>query len=213
VGIFASKIGKKVKVFISRSESALEEGMMDLIQRIPEASIQIVGASEQVLPENAVVLHQAELPLNWNSSSSQLLLVFREHWSPLDMEVWKRRGASGWLDLLDPPAEIRTCVTEAMNGRVPVATSRCRPFLHRLHNFSDPRLGYGLTRRELEITRHMMAGLSSKELAKRVGVSPHTVNAHKKAIYRKLGAHSIVQVMKKIENLGVNLGPGALVSL
>ena len=58
-----------------------------------------------------------------------------------------------------------------------------------------------------------MAGLSSKELAKRVGVSPHTVNAHKKAIYRKLGAHSIVQVMKKIENLGVNLGPGALVSL
>lgn len=186
---------------------------MDLIQRIPEVSIKVLDAKEQALPENAVVLHQAELPWHGNSSSSPRLLVFREHWNPLDMEVWKRRGASGWLDLLDSPTEIRTCVTEAMHGRVPVATSRCRPYLHRLEEFSDSRLGYGLTRRELEITRHLMTGLSSKELAKRVGVSPHTVNAHKKAIYRKLGAHSIVQVIQKIENLGVSLALGAWASL
>lgn len=191
----------------------MEEGIWALIKEIPEIHAEVLPPGNHSLPDQAVLLHQAERALDWEAQSSQLLLVFREHWNPVDMVVWKRRGASGWLDLLDPAEEIRNCVTEAVAGRVPVATSRCRPFLHRLEDFSDSRLGYGLTRRELEISRLLIEGFSSKELAKRVGVSTHTVNAHKKAIYRKLGAHSIVQVMKKIENLGVNLAVGACVSL
>lgn len=190
----------------------MEEGIWALIKEIPEIHAEVLPPGNHSLPDQAVVLHQAERALDWESQSSQLLLVFREHWNPVDMVVWKRRGTSGWLDLLDPAEEIRNCVTEAVAGRVPVATSRCRPFLGRMDDLSDSRLGCRLTPRELELSCCLGEGLSSKEIAKRFGISAHTVEAHRKTVYRKLGVHSTVQLIKKIENLAIRPMPIVLLN-
>jgi DNA-binding NarL/FixJ family response regulator len=47
-----------------------------------------------------------------------------------------------------------------------------------------------LTTRELEITALAAAGLSDREIARRLSLSARTVQSHLSRIYRKLGVHS-----------------------
>jgi len=59
---------------------------------------------------------------------------------------------------------------------------------------ADDRLA-GLTQREVEVCRLIRDGLSTKEIAGALGLSPLTVNKHRETIRRKLG----------VQNKGVNL--------
>jgi len=46
---------------------------------------------------------------------------------------------------------------------------------------------YGITPRERQVVRHALEGLAAKSIARRLELSPHTVNDHLGAVYRKLG--------------------------
>ena len=48
----------------------------------------------------------------------------------------------------------------------------------------------GLTAREVEVLRLVAQGLTDAQVAERLFVSPHTVNAHLRSIYGKLGVAS-----------------------
>jgi len=47
-----------------------------------------------------------------------------------------------------------------------------------------------LTAREIEVLRLLATGLSNKQIAERLIVSPHTVNGHIHSIFGKLAVHS-----------------------
>ncbi|MGK5534098.1 helix-turn-helix transcriptional regulator, partial [Streptomyces sp. URMC 129] len=49
---------------------------------------------------------------------------------------------------------------------------------------------YGVTPAEVAVIQEALQGLPAKLIARRLGVSPHTVNDHLKAVYRKLGVGS-----------------------
>jgi DNA-binding CsgD family transcriptional regulator len=49
---------------------------------------------------------------------------------------------------------------------------------------------YGLTARERELTREVLRGSTTAEIAARLVISPHTVQDHLKAIFEKTGARS-----------------------
>lgn len=51
-------------------------------------------------------------------------------------------------------------------------------------------LAEGLTPREMEVLRLVADGLPNKEIARRLGVSEHTVKFHLNALMGKLGAQS-----------------------
>ena len=67
---------------------------------------------------------------------------------------------------------------------VPV-TSRFHVF--RLHP-------YGLTQREVEVLEQLMEGLSNKQVARVLGISPRTVEVHRQRVMQKLGATSALQL-------------------
>jgi DNA-binding NarL/FixJ family response regulator len=46
---------------------------------------------------------------------------------------------------------------------------------------------FGLSRRELEVVLLLSKGLKNNEIAKKLFISPHTVDNHLKSIYRKMG--------------------------
>jgi DNA-binding NarL/FixJ family response regulator len=60
-----------------------------------------------------------------------------------------------------------------------------------------------LTDRELEILEHVSRGLTVKQVASRLGLSPRTVETHIAKLYRKLGVRNRVQAVSKAAALGL----------
>jgi len=57
-----------------------------------------------------------------------------------------------------------------------------------------------LTVREYEIAQMIKAGLSNKMIAANLGVSVNTIRTHRANIMKKLNAHSVVELIKSIED-------------
>ena len=57
---------------------------------------------------------------------------------------------------------------------------------------------YGLTQRELEVTRAIARGLGTAEIAGRLYLSPHTVRDHVKAIFEKVGVSSRGELVARV---------------
>jgi DNA-binding CsgD family transcriptional regulator len=57
---------------------------------------------------------------------------------------------------------------------------------------------YGLTTRELDVTRAIARGLSTSEVAEALYLSPHTVRDHVKAIFEKVGVSSRGELVHRV---------------
>ena len=57
---------------------------------------------------------------------------------------------------------------------------------------------YGLTEREQELTRLVLQGYSTAEIAERLVISAHTVQQHLKSIFDKTGVHSRRDLVGKV---------------
>jgi DNA-binding CsgD family transcriptional regulator len=57
---------------------------------------------------------------------------------------------------------------------------------------------YGISGREQAVIAHALKGLSAKQIARRLDLSPHTVNDHFKAIYRKTGVSSREELLASL---------------
>ena len=60
-----------------------------------------------------------------------------------------------------------------------------------------------LTERELEILQYVAVGLSVKQVATRLGLSPRTIETHLAKLYRKLGVRNRVQALSRAASLGL----------
>ena len=55
--------------------------------------------------------------------------------------------------------------------------------------------------REHEVLCELMEGRSNKEVAARLNLSPRTVEAHRAALFAKLGVSSLVQAIREYDKL------------
>ncbi|MGM9480755.1 response regulator [Roseateles sp. NT4] len=120
-------------------------------------------------------------------------------------------GATGYL-LKDASAErIITAIHELLAGGSPISPSIARRVL------ASFRIGTGragappevpaepspLSERETEILRMVAKGLSFDAIGQVLSISPHTVVAHVKNIYRKLAVHSRGEAVYEASQLGL----------
>ena len=57
---------------------------------------------------------------------------------------------------------------------------------------------YGLTQRELDVTRLIARGLGTSQIASKLHLSPHTVRDHVKAVFEKVGVSSRGELVAKV---------------
>lgn len=96
---------------------------------------------------------------------------------PVITTVPTRRGwASVHAQPLDGgrPGDVAVTIQPASGAELLSAVAACR----------------GITPRERTVIEQALGGLPSKQIARRLGLSPHTVNDHFKAIHRKIGVTS-----------------------
>ena len=60
-----------------------------------------------------------------------------------------------------------------------------------------------LTNREREVLSHIVAGRLNKQIAAELGLSVVTVKVHRGQVMRKMGAKSIVDLVRAAEELGI----------
>lgn len=60
-----------------------------------------------------------------------------------------------------------------------------------------------LSRREMEVLRHMALGKAREDIAETMRITPLTVDSHRRAIYDKLGAHSPMEAILTAQEAGL----------
>ncbi len=65
------------------------------------------------------------------------------------------------------------------------------------------RIGSALSARESEILSIIAKGFSFAEIAKLLGISPHTVTTYVKKIYQKLAVHSRGEAVYEASRMGL----------
>ncbi len=114
-----------------------------------------------------------------------MLTTFTE--PALQVEAAKA-GANAFLSKEASPLEVAEVLQALKDGR--------------MRRFEPPPLP-DLTARELEVLKLLAEGLSSKQIAMRLDLSPETVRDYTKKLYLKLDAHGRIEALENARRLGL----------
>lgn len=120
-------------------------------------------------------------------------------------------GATGYILKDSTPADVISCIRLLRAGGSPVSPVVARSVLRAIRNRIGPgspaRLSQPennpLSARETEILQLLAKGMSFNEIGEILGISPHTVTAHIKKIYRKLAVHSRGEAVYEATQMGL----------
>lgn len=108
-------------------------------------------------------------------------------------------GANGYLMKNAAPKELQLAVRTILETGSYFNAHVARLLLHRVETCVDD----GLTQRQMEILALLAAGLSSKEIAQRLGLSPKTVDVHRARIMDRLEMHDVASLTRYAVRTGL----------
>ena len=159
-----------------------------------------VELAERLRPD--IVLMDSALPrlsalevtrrITRSACGSKILILATSEVGDL-LEELLRAGASGCLLKSSEAAELFTAIDVLRRGQVYLSPSIAQQVLEGLvrgaPDGAQPRSR--LTAREREVLELVAGGLTSKEIAVKLGLSTKTVESHRAALMRKLGIHKV----------------------
>jgi DNA-binding NarL/FixJ family response regulator len=124
------------------------------------------------------------------------VLVFTMHESEELMREVLAAGARGYLLKSDAPAHVIAAVETLLRHRPFFTWKVSQALLDRFLTAADSSAAEPLTSREREIVQLLAEGCSNKAIASRLEISVKTVETHRAAVMRKLGLHSIAELVR-----------------
>lgn len=114
-----------------------------------------------------------------------------------------KAGATGYLLKQTPPMEILEAIADVNRGGSPMSNSIARQVVLYFQQNPPKSETENLSKRELEILRHLAKGYQYKEIADMLSLSVLTVRAHIRNIYEKLQVHSRTEAVVKYLQSGM----------
>jgi DNA-binding NarL/FixJ family response regulator len=124
------------------------------------------------------------------------------------------QGAAGYLLKDSTPEDLNQAIRVALAGSGNVLSPRAVRNLFERAAQGEPlggpaeRTDPGLTRREVDILRHLAQGSSNREISKALYLSEKTVKAHLAAVFRKLGVTNRTKAAMAAVAMGLAEPPG-----
>jgi two-component system nitrate/nitrite response regulator NarL len=176
--------------FVIVSETGDGSGAVALV-RDHQPDILLLGFATSGIP--AVVTMQEVAALG--TPTRTIILTDRVD-SPDVMRVLQQ-GARGLVPKDSEPERLFESIRSVMAGNLWLdreAVSGAVPGLRKMEADRRRTKAFGLTRRELEILRAVVAGYTNKEIAERSSLSENTVKSHLTHIFNKSGASTRVEL-------------------
>ena len=153
------------------------------------------------MPGNEGLAALAEL---LRTSPGLPVLVFSASENVEDMRAVLRLGAMGYVSKSEPSAVMLGAVRLVLAGGMYVPSTLANLGIDAQAAPHRPNPTLGLTERQLEVLRLIVAGNSNKEIARTLHLAQATVKVHLTAIFRVLGVENRTQAAIAAERLGLH---------
>lgn len=182
------------RVLIAAASAVVRAGLESMIGAAP--GLEVVAATGALLPlethpEADVLLvdldRQESVPSFYRGGEPPALVLLGDG---IDVGEALRAGARAVLPRAAGTEEIVAAVQAAAAGLVAVRPDGLAPLLPATHLSGEDARVEELTPREVEVLRMLAEGEGNKQIARRLGISEHTVKFHVGSILGKLNAGS-----------------------
>ena len=113
-----------------------------------------------------------------------------------------KAGASAYILKGSRPAELIDALNKLHEGGAPMSPKIARMVIQELQDRGSDEQ-YLLSQREKEVLKEIEKGMSYKEVASKLNISPQTIHTHIKKIYDKLHAHDRQDALIKARKKGI----------
>jgi two-component system, NarL family, response regulator DegU len=196
------------KVLLVDDHPIVRTGIRNLLERAAE--INVVGEAsdgfealkliERLSPD--VVLLDMEMPgMNGNEVAIHLkeagspvkILALSAHDDKQYIQELLRNGASGYLTKEEVPEAIIEAVRGVARGEQGWVSRKIAAKMTTWMNEDSPAKQKGLTPREVQVLKMVVAGKTNQEIGLELGISEKTVEKHLEGVFSKLGVASRVE--------------------
>ena len=198
---------EKVKVFLVDDHDILMDGIEAILKDADD--IVVVGKANSVeMAEQYIKVKQPDVVLtdiSMGKKSGLDLTKFLQHHYPkikvvilsmhddyFNISTLIKAGASGYLLKNVKNEELHKAIAKVMNNETYIQQSIASKFVNGYVKESQTEKINNLSPREIEIIRLIVEENTTIEISKKLFISEHTVETHRKNIWRKTGAKSII---------------------
>jgi DNA-binding NarL/FixJ family response regulator len=201
-----------IRALIVDDHPVTREGLRTLLELSGDEAVIVVGeassgeeAVAQVLQlEPDVVFMDVRMPgisgieatkqiRKANPGTKVILITIDESRGAISEAI--QAGVSGYL-LKDASADaLLDAAKQAVEGRAVIHPQLTKTFIEEVQHADEAPTTTPLSKREREILQMVANGSTTKEVARDLGISPHTVKTHLERIFEKLGANDRAQAV------------------
>lgn len=197
-----------MKIFLADRQDITRAGLMYLIERLPDADYKYIEDKGELLlglheyPDSIVILDYTLFDINDGEELVILSQRFkRVHWilfsEDLSLDFVRYLIASGPEFSIvmkeSPLSEIKTSIDYAIRKQRFISQRMAEMLLAPVPQMEER---VKLTKTETEILKDIALGMTTKEIAEKKFSSFHTINTHRKNIFRKLSVNNVHEATK-----------------
>jgi DNA-binding NarL/FixJ family response regulator len=209
-----SHSGRKHKILLVDDHPLVRRGLADLIAGEPDLEVcgqasDVAEALEEVErthPDLVVIDltlkggHGIDLIEKIKARSGQVrMLVSSMHDEMLFAERVLRAGAMGYVTKQESPETLLGAVRQVLRGEVYLSARMTSRLLHRVAAGGPPQESplEILSNRELQVFEMIGQGLTTLQIARRLELSPKTIETHREKIKQKLNLKNSAELSRR----------------
>jgi DNA-binding NarL/FixJ family response regulator len=214
---------RRHKVLLVDDHPLVRRGLADLLAREPD--IEVCGEATDVAeamreiersPPDLVVIdltlkggHGIDLIEKIKAKDERIrMLVSSMHDEMLFAERVLRAGAMGYVTKQEPPETLLCAVRQILRGEVYLSNKMTSRLLHQVVGGVLPAESplQSLSNREIEVFEMIGQGLTTMQIARRLELSPKTIETHREKIKQKLNLKNSAELSRRAVQWALDKG-------